>query len=64
VVRDKWKMNVWAVVTGRGSLVRHLEKQSAAPLLFRTKAEAVRVALTIGMDSRPAKVEIRIRRLG
>lgn len=64
MVKDKWKMNVWAVVTERGSLVRHLENTSIAPMLFRSRWEAIHAAKAVGLGSRAEKVEIRIRRLG
>lgn len=61
-MRRDLEFNAFAVVTQKGSIVRHIEGYSVAPMLFRSKWEASRTAQAVGMGCSVVKVEVKIKR--
>lgn len=61
-MRKNWEFNGYAVITGKGALVRHIEGFSMAPMLFRSKWQATKTATAVQLGSEVVKVEIKMKR--
>lgn len=61
-MRKQWGFDVYALVTPKGAIVRHIEGSSLAPMLFRSRWEAAKMAKQVGVGSEVIRVDVTVKR--